>query len=457
MVSPRILCVDDDPAQLTLLRTFLSARGYEVAEGQTASEALQIVEAARPDAVVLDYALPDGDALQLLPRLLALDADLPIVVLTGHADIELAIAAIRAGAEHFLTKPVSLQTLEAILERAIEAGRGRRRAEADASQRQRWARDPFIGESPAIRELEREARIAVKSESPVLIQGETGTGKGVLARWLHEQGARAREPIVELNCAGLPRELLESELFGHARGAFTGAVTAKRGLVEVAHRGTLLLDELGELDLALQPKLLTLLEERRFRRLGETEMRQVDVRLVAATNRDLATAARDGNFRLDLLYRINTLTLEVPPLRARRQDVPALAEDLIGRLGADLARKVTISREAEALLTEYDFPGNIRELRNVLERAMLVARGSEIRPGDLRLNVPAADSRVAAEPAAEPVRTLREGERLQIERALRETGGSVAKAAQLLAVPRSTLYQKIREHGLAAGSRSGAG
>jgi DNA-binding NtrC family response regulator len=279
-----------------------------------------------------------------------------------------------------------------------------------------------------------------------LILGETGAGKGVLARWMHFNGPRAREPYVDLNCAGLARELIESELFGHEKGAFTGAMTAKAGLIEVAHRGTVFLDEIGDMDLAVQPKLLKVLEEKRFRRLGDIRERTVDVRFIAAANQDLAKRAEEKTFRQDLLYRINTVTLHVPALRERREDIPVLAATILESLARDMPYgKRTLTPAAVAALQDYPWPGNARELRNALEHAVLLTDGNTIDVDTLRLSL---RSRPDAAPPPADV-TLQASEIQEISRALQAAGGRVERAAQRLGVPRSSLYQKIRKYGIA--------
>jgi DNA-binding NtrC family response regulator len=445
MAEDRVLVVEDEPVVRFGIRDFLESRGFGVQEAASLEQARALFQRERPDAIVIDYSLPDGNALNLLSEVLEVDSQLPVVVLTGHGSIDLAVRAIKEGAENFLTKPVELPALAVVLERALENQRNRRRQVARQSRRSRDEVDPFVGTSAAVRELAREAAMALRSEGPILIQGETGSGKGVLARWLHEQGSRRDEPFVDLNCAGLSREFLESELFGHARGAFTGAVNDKKGLFEVAHRGTLFLDEMGDLDPVVQPKVLKVIEEKRFRRLGEVADRQVDVFLIAATNHDLAALVREGKFRSDLFFRINTIPLAVPPLRDRREDVAPIAQRLLERLGRDLGRPgARLAPGALEALRAYSWPGNVRELRNVLERAVLRAEGGEIQPSDFRF------APVLAEPAAwgggGGVQTLAETEKRQIEQALREERGRVVNAAQRLGIPRSTLYQKIKEH-----------
>ena len=457
--ASRILIVDDEAAVRFGMREFLRAKGYSVDEAGDCAAAEEAFRTAPPDAVVLDHHLPDGTALELLPRLRRIDATIPVAVLTGHGSIDLAVEAIKQGAEHFLTKPVELPALLVILERMVERRRSESRRIVEAVRGRKTQRDPFLGTSAAIRMLAEDARRIADSDRPVLIQGETGSGKGVLARWLHDNGPRASEPFVDLNCAGLASELVESELFGHERGAFTGAVGNKPGLLELAHRGTVFLDEIGDLGLQVQPRLLKVLEESRFRRVGSVRDRQVNIRLLSATHQDLATAAREGRFRSDLFYRINTITLWVPALRDRLEDLPIIARMLLDRIGAEMGRRgQELAPDALDALAQYPWPGNVRELRNVLERAVLLSRGDRIGRADLRFESgPAAPSTATppttapsdgAEPGHDLRLTLDEVERRHIEAVLRDERGHVARAAVRLGIPRSSLYQKIAKLGL---------
>jgi DNA-binding NtrC family response regulator len=442
----RILVVDDEPVILSAVRSFLEGKGYEVEEAQTCEAAQKAFSAIRPDAAVLDYQLADGNAVELLPRLKALAPDVGLVVLTGHGSIDLAVRAIKEGADHFLTKPVELPTLHVILERLLDQQRSRRKEIAGRSQGGRPESDPFAGSSAAIRALHEEARRVLGSDSTILIQGETGSGKGVVARWLHRHGPRTDEAFVDASCATFSREFLETELFGHERGAFTGAVQAKAGLLEAAHRGTLFLDEIGDLEPPLQPKLLKVIEEKRFRRLGEVRDRTVDVRLIAATHHDLATLVQEKKFRSDLYFRISSLPLRVPALRERRSDIPELAEGLLAGFAADLGRpEVHLSRDAAAALQAYPWPGNVRELRNVLERAVLLADGTVLEPRDLRFQTIALES----DGAWDTRLTLLELEQRHIARVLQEENGKVDAAARRLGIPRSSLYQKMKKYGIA--------
>ncbi len=447
----RVLIVDDEPGVRFGIRDFLGGRGFDVREAGSCKEAEEAFRSSPPDVAVVDYSLPDGNALELLPRLKESEPAVPVVILTAHGSVDLAVRAIKEGAEQFLTKPVQLEALAVILERLAENQRNRQQQMARRSRLARDFRDPFLGESAAIRALAAAAGKVASSDSPVLIQGETGSGKGVLALWLHENGPRSEEPFVDLNCAGLSREFLETELFGHEKGAFTGATAAKPGLLEVANRGTVFLDEIGDVDLQVQPKLLKVLEEKQFRRLGDVRDRRVDIRLLTATHQNLGELVREKKFRGDLYFRISTIPLTVPPLRERPEDIPILAGHILETLAPRSGHaRVAISEDAGEALASYSWPGNIRELRNVLERAVLLSGGSVLTRRDLRFE--------PAEPKAEAVadpdglnRTLLEVERAHIERVLRAEGGRVQAAAKRLGIPRSSLYQKIKKLGIVAG------
>jgi DNA-binding NtrC family response regulator len=435
--------VDDEAGVRFGMRDFLESSGYEVAEAASCQAAVEIFQAARPDVAIIDYLLPDGNALELLPRLKALYPEIPLLILTAHGSIDLAVRAIKEGAEQFLTKPIELPILLVILQRLLEEQRNRQKQIAGKARQARRDVDPFLGTSAAIRQLAADASRVLGSESPILIRGETGTGKGVLAKWLHDHSPRSDEAFVDLNCAGLSREFLETELFGHERGAFTGAVTSKIGLLEVAHGGTVFLDEIGDLDLQIQPKLLKVLEEKRFRRLGDVRDRRVDIRLIAATHQDLARLVQDKTFRSDLYFRINTLPLVVPPLRQRGEDMLILSRFLLQRIAADLGRGVCmLAPDAEQALRTHAWPGNIRELRNVLERAVLLSDQPLLSCQDLRFD-DASGPKLSED---DTDLSLRELEQRHIERVLHKEQGRVESAAKRLGIPRSTLYQKIKQY-----------
>lgn len=445
MARNRILIVDDEPGLRFGVRDFLELQGYEVDEAESCREAQEIFRTSRPDIVIADYMLPDGTALDLLPRLKEINPDTPLLILTAHGSIDLAVRAIKEGAEQFLTKPLELPALMVILKRLLENQRNRHKQLASRSHRVRHAIDPFIGVSPAIRSLAEQAKKVLATESPVLILGETGTGKGVLARWLHDNSPRAEEAFVDLNCAGLSRELLETELFGHEKGAFTSATSSKQGLFEVAHRGTIFLDEIGDVDLQIQPKLLKVLEDKRFRRVGDVRDRQVDVRLIAATHQDIGQLVREKTFRNDLYFRVSTIPLAFPSLRERIEDIPIMAHYLLDKLATDLGRgEIELEPDSIKALQAYSWPGNVRELRNVIERAVLLSEQKNIRLHDLHFDghtkhrAPSLDSNL----------TLNELEKQHIERVLLEEQGRVEKAASRLGIPRSSLYQKIKKYHL---------
>jgi DNA-binding NtrC family response regulator len=448
MADRRILIVDDDKDVRFPLKRYLAGRGFEVREADGVAAALESFKMSRPDAAVVDFSLGDGNGLELLRSLRALDSALPVILLTGHGTIDLAVQAIKEGAEQFFTKPVELPALEVVIDRALDNQRVRQVSMVGRSSQARQVVDPFLGESPAIKRLADRARRVVASAVPLLIQGETGTGKGVLARWFHQNGPRRDEAFVDLNCAGLSRDLLESELFGHEKGAFTGAVAAKQGLFDMAHRGTVFLDEIGEVDQQVQPKLLKVVEELRFRRLGDVRDRQVDVRLVAATHRDLAKLVEEGRFREDLLYRLNAVPLAVPPLRERGRDVVILAHNLIGRVGAEIGRPgLRLAPSAERALESYAWPGNVRQLRNVLERAALLSERTELDTDDLGEGM-AARAASPSPRARDTSLSLAEAERLHIEAVVAAQEYDVPAAAKVLGLSRSTLYEKIKKHGL---------
>ncbi len=454
MPRHRILLVEDEADTRFAVSSFFEAKGYLVAEAESCAAALEQVRSMRPDVALVDYMLPDGTALDLIARIRELDQAMGLVVLTGHGSIDLAVTAVKEGADQFLTKPLELPALLAVIERLLQAQSAKRRQLARLGRQGRELIDPFVGTSDVAKRLTEEAERIARAEAPVLILGETGAGKGVLARWLHAHSPRADEALVDLNCAGLSRELLDAELFGHERGAFTGAVAMKVGLFEVAHLGTLFLDEIGDMDPVVQAKLLKVLEEQRFRRLGDVRDRQVDVRLIAATHHDVPQLVQEGRFRRDLYFRISALPITVPPLRERPGDIAVLTAALLERLTADLGHQsVTIDPHAMQAIQAYSWPGNIRELRNVLERALLLNDSALITLADLRFDTVGGGAPSASAPHAggdgdETHLTLEQVERRHIERTLKRERGAVDVAAKKLGISRSTLYQKLKEYGL---------
>jgi len=447
MPKKSILVGDDDPAVRGALKDYLQVLEYEVTEATSCEAIKRSFEICCPDAAILDYSLPDGTALDLLPYLKQAYPGVPIILLTGNGTIQLAVKAIKDGAEQFLTKPVEMAAIAVVLERTLRNQRDHRKQLAGTAREKRETVDPFIGTSDSIRRLADQAERVCGSHCPILIAGETGSGKGVLARWIHDHSLRADEPFVDLNCAGFGRELLETELFGHEVGAFTGAVQRKMGLLEVAQKGTVFLDEIGDMDLHIQPKLLKILEEKRFRRLGDTRERQLDIRLVAASHENLANLVQQQRFRSDLYFRINTVILEVPPLRERLQDIPMLAQQFFQRIAVDLGRlHLTISDPTLQTLRRYAWPGNIRELKNVIERAVLLATGDAINPEDLHLEL---EAKVPIK-SDESHLSFKEIQKLHIQKVLEAENGNIERAATRLQMARSTLYNKMKAFGISA-------
>jgi len=422
------------------------ADGYEVQPADTCRAALERLRAGRIAAIVTEARLPDGNALDLLSRVRVDGADVAYIVLAETKDLNIAVQALQDGADQFLIRPVNRPALLLVLQRAIENRIHRRRELQREAAGARAPIDPFVGDSSAIRELEERARRVLEADRPVLLQGETGTGKGVLASWLHRHSPRVDEAFVDLNCAGLTRELLETELFGHEKGAFTGAIAAKPGLFESANGGTLFLDEIGDVDVQVQPKLLKVLEEGRYRRLGEVRDRTARVWLIAATHQDLAGLVAQKRFREDLFYRISTIPLRLPSLRERAEDIPALAEQFLARISADLGRRPPkLSPAALRRLQAHSWPGNIRELRNVLERAVLLTSTEVLDAEAVGLESRASN----IPPVSDGLTTIREAERILIERTLGEERGNIERAATRLGISRSSLYQRIQRHRIA--------
>lgn len=441
MSSKRILLVEDDPTVREMIADYFRNTHYLVEEADSCAAAYQTFQSARPDLALLDYQLPDGDALTLLPRLKDLEPSLPIIVMTGYGSMELGAALIRGGVELCMSKPMELPALGVAVRKTLEHRRNQQKQIASKNSRKRGSIDPFLGESDVIRTLALDAIRVAHSNSPVLLRGETGSGKGVLANWLHENSDRSEEPFVDLNCAGLSREFLETELFGYEKGAYTGAVNSKPGLLELAHQGTMFLDEIGDVDPLVQPKLLKVVEEKRFRHLGDIRDRFVDVRLIAATHHDLVKAIAEKHFRSDLYFRVSTLQITIPPLRDRTVDIPIIAHDLLGRFSSELGRPPKkLCGKVIDRLKAHTWPGNIRELRNVLERAVIYSDKETLGPEDLRFEETPPSSGYPYDSRL----TLAELERLHIERVLEEEMGQVAAAAVRLGIPKSTLYQRIK-------------
>jgi DNA-binding NtrC family response regulator len=442
-MKPCVLLVDDEPATRFGFSKFLNRAGYDTVTAATLGEAKQKLAEERFEAILLDMKLPDGNGLDWIKAIRPDNPDLPIVLITAHGDIPLAVEAMRNGADHFLTKPVNMNELDVFLRKSLELGALRR--ETRTSQRLKSRSEPCFGESPVMKTVLELVTLGAAGDTPILLYGETGTGKGVLAHWIHDHSARADAPFVEINCTSLKGDLLTSELFGHARGAFTSAVNEKQGLIDAADRGTLFLDEIGDMDMIVQSQFLKVIEEKQFRRLGEVKVRKSDFRLICATNKNLPDETEKGCFRKDLFFRINVFPIRLPPLRDRLQDMRPLIDELVRQFAK---KPVEISPEVLELLSRYTWPGNIRELRNVLERAFLISHG-EPQPRHFSELVSAGQG--LGNPTASSVELERVEER-HIQNVLRNFSGDTKKAAEALGISRAALYRKLEKYRTKSGA-----
>jgi DNA-binding NtrC family response regulator len=459
-----VLIVDDEATLAKNVSAFLARHGYETQTAGSGEEALERLGKFNPDVVLLDFHLPGVDGLETLRRIREARPEARVIMITGHSSVRVAVDAMKAGAYDYVAKPVVLGELKMLLERALGQERLEQALDYYTSRQARGAGvQEIIGESPPIRALKEtitrildaEHRMTEGPPPAALITGETGSGKELVARALHFGGRRARKPFVEINCASIPAQLLESELFGHERGAFTDAKARRAGLAEAADGGTLFLDEIGDTDLALQAKLLKLIEERKVRRLGSVRDVEVDVRIVAATHQPLEDRMREGKFRADLFYRLRGVQLRVPPLRERDGDITVLARHFLAVAGAKYGRsRLTLSPDAERALHTHSWPGNVRELRNIVEEAALLSSGDLITAAHLGpwMGAPAPQPAPAAVPASFPDSgvDLEQLERQLVEQALEKADWNVTRAAKLLNLTRDTLRYRIEKFGLAA-------
>ncbi len=457
-----LLIVDDERSLRFSIGEWARDTGFAPLEAATSREALEAVRERGVDAVLLDLKLGDEDGLKVLKALRETDATLPVVMLTGHGTVEHAVRAIKMGAYDFMLKPPDLDHLGVVLERALEHARLKR--EVDHLRSTSPNAQPIIGASDTLqRSMHLLERAAKSGTSTVLVHGETGSGKELMARYLHSKSARGGGPFIELNCSAIPELLLESELFGHERGAFTDAKRFKKGLFELADGGTLFLDEIGEMAPNLQSKLLRVLESRSFRRVGGHADITVDVRVVAATHRDLHKMVAEGRFREDLYFRLNVVPIAVPPLRERTSDVGLIAEHFVQRFCRELGRPAArVHPAALAVLQRYGWPGNVRELKNVIERVLLLEADDEILPEHLPPELTRAAGGTVAEGGKDPfppgqVRPLAEIEKMAIEHALGVCGGNKTRAATQLGISRQTLRTKLKEYALGDDAEEGEG
>ncbi len=457
-MSIRVLIIEDEALIRWSLRQKLESRGYDVTEAEDGAGASAALEAGEFDLIMLDYKLPDTTGLEILRKLHAGKNDAVVIMMTAFSSIESAVEAIKLGAFDYVPKPFQMEQLLFVVDKALEATRLRREVR-DLRRRlhDEYGTDALIGQHPLMRELLATIQqIGASGASTVFLRGETGTGKDLVARVIHQCSGRAARPFVNITCTAISDTLLESELFGHERGAFTDAKSAKQGLIEMADGGTVFLDEIGDMAPQLQAKLLRFLEERRFRRVGGTKEITVDVRVIAATNRDIERAIRDGKFREDLFYRLNVVTLDLPPLRARGEDVQLLARHFAERFAREFKRKVVaIEPRAMDKLSRYDWPGNVRELRNVLERAVLLSKSESlgvedivVGQGENRTWMWESIAQFSLPDEGFDLNRLQELEKHLLKQALQRTDNNQVQAAQLLHVTRDRLRYRLQKHGL---------
>jgi two-component system response regulator AtoC len=452
-----ILVVDDEHLIRWSLEQQLRREGYTIFLGETGAEALQKAQVEPPDLILLDVRLPDADGLQVLERLRAADPEALVIMITAHGGVDSAVRAMKLGAHDYIIKPFDMDELKLTVKKALETKTLRREvARFQAEQREGSSLDDIVGASQAVRDLKTLIRrIAESDATTVLLEGESGTGKDLVARVIHFESARVKAPFMAVNCVALPEHLLESELFGHEKGAFTDARALKKGLFEQADGGTVYLDEIGDMRPGLQAKLLRLIEEKTFRRVGGLKDMRADVRIIAATNRELAKAMQEEQFRKDLYFRLKVFPIYIPPLREHPEDIPPLATFFIARFNREMRREVVgLHPDAQACLKAYSWPGNVRELRNVIERGMILASGDTLGVEHLLPEIAPV-----ATPSQEPQKTvpvalpteglrLEEVERDLVRQALEATEGNQVRAARLLGISRDALRNRMKKFGL---------
>jgi DNA-binding NtrC family response regulator len=461
-VKPAVLVVDDEKLIRWTLQQCLASEGYRVMEADSGDEALRLARDEPPDLMVLDLRLPGTDGMTVLREVRDFEPDLPIIIMTAHESVDSAVRAMKLGARDYVSKPLNLEELKVAIRKALEERELRREVRhLRTEQHHRYGLDNVVAESAAMREvLGLVQKIAESDATTVLIQGESGTGKELVARAIHHQSARTHAPFMAVSCTALQDTLVESELFGHEKGAFTDAKTLKRGLFELAGGGTLLLDEIGDMNLGAQAKLLRAIETKAFTRVGGTREVSVDIRIIGTTNRDLARQVAEASFREDLYYRLKVIPLTIPPLRDRPEDILPLARHFLDQFARGSRKAITgFTPRAEHHMTEYPWPGNVREVRNAIERGVILSRGPLIDLEDLPVEIAALRAKEARlldrlAPDAEPV-TLENVERRLIEEALTSTQGNQVRAARLLGITRDTLRYRMKKFGLGGAGQEG--
>jgi two-component system response regulator HydG len=455
MAKEKILVVDDEASHRTMLKAVLTSEGYQISEADDGKTAIEAVEGESYDLILMDVRMTELDGIEAMQEIKKISPAIPIIIMTAYGSVETAVDALKSGAYDYLTKPLDIEELKILIQKALDHYRLR---EENIVLRERLA-DRFdfsriIGKSKAMKDLFETLAMVAPSDATILLYGESGTGKEIVANALHENSPRARRPFIKVSCAALPETLLESELFGHERGAFTGAIGRKEGRFQLANGGTIFLDEVSEMSPTTQVKLLRVLQEREFEPLGSTKTIRVDIRIIATTNKNLEEEVKEGNFREDLFYRLNVVPIELPALRKRKEDVPLLAKHFLNICSekAQTPIKGFLPKTMD-LMIRYDWPGNIRELENAIERAVLLCQGEYISPEDLPHAVQGAEGGELPGVAVPSGMTLKEVEREVIVQILEETDGNRTQTARILGISRKTLQNKLKEYGIREGEK----
>jgi len=455
-MKERILIVDDEEDLTLGYSKCLLKEGYEVKTASSGEEALDILKKEIFDLVLLDIRLPKMDGMEVLSKALQNNPDLLVIMITAHGSVQSAVDAMRLGAHDYLTKGFDHAELRVVVKKALDVHRLKREVrQLKRNEQRRYPDIAIFGNSPKIRSVKELIRVVARTpKTSVLIQGESGTGKELVSKAIHRLSARADKPLIAINCSAIPENLMESELFGYEKGAFTDAKSLKKGVFELAHGGTLFLDEISSMKLSLQPKLLRVLESQSFRRIGGTTDIKIDVRILAATNQDLKRCVDEGSFREDLYYRLKVMVINLPPLRERLEDIIPMAKMFIEHYNKEFSRRITgFSEEAEQLMLNYDWPGNVRELKNVMERAAILCEGTVVEadhlPIELRTSPPKEQREIPLPSGSEEALSLQDIERKHIIETLRKYDGNKSKAARVLNISRSTLREKLKQYGIA--------
>ena len=446
----RLLIIDDEPKMTDILQRVLRREGYEIDITHNPEEGIRLMELHRYDVILSDLRMPQMSGIEILKNARHLQKQADFIIMTAFATVDTAIEAMKLGAFDYLIKPFAMDNLRAMIKRLIETKILKEdEPKAEKTSEQTFRPERIIADSAAMKDVLRRATKVAPSDVSILLRGESGTGKEVIARFIHAQSRRADKPLVTVNCGAIPENLLESELFGHVKGAFTGAIESRLGLFKMADGGTIFLDEVGEIPLLLQVKLLRVLQEGEFIRVGEDYATRVSVRVIAATNRDLEAAMQEGAFRQDLYYRLNVVPIHIPPLRERREDIPALVNHFLSKFQT-AEKPIIIAPEAAQILYEYDWHGNVREVENAIEHAAVLCEDNRITPDDLPAVMRKASAAQTAAPAPVPagMLPLEEMEKRTIISALKKTGGNQTRAAELLGITRRTLGYRLKKYNL---------